>query len=360
MKRPYLVNFLAISSNNQISIKAAITDSYTPLVKRKKNPIAQLQPTSPIQSIGIMSSDEYRVKVVGLGSEQKEIFIREYDSDSFGNFDIKIPAIVNDDQIKALQVYEVSYYEGLQLLLGTYIPYEINNPKKIIISDFDKTLLDTKFSTAKEVYNSLRKPMSSFPPVEGSIDLFNQYTQELYQPFILSASPHFYENAIRDWLYQNKIYAGNIFLKDYRNIFSFKEGVLTPKDMKNQGYYKLSQLVNILLMTGMPKKLVLMGDGFESDAFIYLCLRAILVDQIDPWNVWNKVKKEKAFRLTSKQHSQFLSKFYQLGELAKQNDKIEVDIYIRCTNSNLEEVKSRVYKQPFIEKSKNSIQYYIA
>ena len=360
MKRPYLVNFLSISSNNQISIKATVTDSYTPLLRNNEGGFAQLKPTSPIQSIGIMSSDEYRIKVVGLGIDQKEIFIREYDSDSFGNFDIKIPLFINEQKIKALQVYEVSYHNGLQLLLGTYIPYEINNPKRIIISDFDKTLLDTKFSTAKEVYNSLSKPLNTFPAVEGSIDLFNQFTDELYQPFILSASPHFYENAIRDWLYQNKIYAGNIFLKDYRNIFSFTEGVLTPKDMKNQGFYKLNQLVNILLMTGMPEKLVLMGDGFESDAFIYLCLRSILVDNVDPWNVWNRVKKEKAFRLTSKQHSQFLSKFYQLGELAKQSSSIDMSIYIRCTQANIKEVKSRSYNQLFIENNKNKVEYYVA
>jgi hypothetical protein len=356
MKRPYLVNFLSISSNNQISIKASVTDSYTPLLKGKEG----MRATSPIQSIGIMRSDEYRIKVVGLGISQKEIFIREYDSDSFGNFDIKIPLTINDNKIKALQIYEVSYYKGLQLLLGTYIPYEIKNPKKIIISDFDKTLLDTKFSTAKEVYNSLSKPLNTFPAVEGSIDLFNQFIDELYQPFILSASPHFYENAIRDWLYQNKIYAGNIFLKDYRNIFSFTEGVLTPKDMKNQGFYKLNQLVNILLMTGMPDKLVLMGDGFESDAYIYLCLRSILVDNIDPWTVWNNIKTDKAFRLTTKQHSQFLSKFYQLGELAKGTKTIDMSIYIRCIHSNINEVKNRKFNHSFIENSKSQVEYYTA
>jgi hypothetical protein len=360
MKRPYLVNFLSISSNNQISIKASVTDSYTPLLKSSDGNLSQNIPTSPIQSIGIMSSDEYRIKVVGIGFDQKEIFIREYDSDSFGNFDIKIPLMINNQKIMALQVYEVSYHEGLQLLLGTYIPYEINNPKKIIISDFDKTLLDTKFYTAKEVYHSLSKPLNTFPAVEGSIDLFNQFIDEKFQPFILSASPHFYENAIRDWLYQNGIYAGNIFLKDYRNIFSFSAGVLTPKDMKNQGFYKLNQLVNILLMTGMPDKLVLMGDGFESDAFIYLCLRSILVDNVDPWNVWNRVKKEKAFRLTSKQHSQFLSKFYQLGEIAKQSGTIDMSIYIRCTKGNIKEVKNRNFNQSFIDNNKNEVEYYIA
>jgi len=286
--------------------------------------------------------------------------MREYDSDSFGNFDIKIPSVINGAEIKVLQVFEVSYHPGLQLNLGSFIPLVITNPKKIVISDFDKTLLDTKFSTAKEVYNSLRKPLDYFPPVEGSIQLLNQYTDQGYHPFILSASPHFYEKAIRDWLYQNHIFAGSIFLKDYRNIFSFSDGVLTPKDMTNQGFYKLNQLVNILLMTGIPSSLVLMGDGFESDTFIYLCLKAILIDKADPWSIWNKIKKEKIFKLTSKQNAQFLSKFYQLGELIKNVESIDMTIYIRCTHDNIDHVKKKKFNMSFIEKNKESVEYYIA
>lgn len=357
MKRPYLVNFMAINSSKQISIMAIITDSYTPMMEGDG---ASSVATSPIQSIGIMSSDEYRIKIVGFSDEQEEIFIREYDSDSFGNFDLKIPNIISDKKITALQIFEVSYHPGLQLLLGTFIPLEIKLPKKIIISDFDKTLLDTKFSTVKEVYNSLRKPLDSFATVEGSVKLLKEYTEKNFQTFILSASPHFYEKAIRDWLYQNQIYAGNIFLKDYRNIFSFSSGVLTPKDVKNQGFYKLNQLVNILLMTGVPNELVLMGDGFESDTFIYLCLRAILIDKSDPWSIWNKIKKEKAFKLTGKQNAQFLSKFYQLGELIKQNPDLDMKIYIRCIETNIEAVKKKKYNFNFIEENKNRVEYYLA
>lgn len=360
MKRPYLVNFLAINSDNQIAIRTTVTDSYTPMIGESEDDRSVIKASSPIQSIGIMSSNEYKLKITGLDDHQNEIFIREYDSDSFGNFDIKIPSIINNSEIKILQVFEVSYHPGLQLNLGTFIPLVISNPKKLVISDFDKTLLDTKFSTAKEVYNSLRKPLDYFPPVEGSIELLKQFTDQAYQPFILSASPHFYEKAIRDWLYKNQIFAGSIFLKDYRNIFSFTEGVLTPKDMTNQGFYKLNQLVNILLMTGIPNHLVLMGDGFESDTFIYLCLKAILIDKADPWTIWNKIKKEKAFKLTSKQNAQFLSKFYQVGELIKKVDNLEMSIYIRCTQNNIEEVRNKEFNMNFIEKNKSSVEYYIA
>lgn len=355
-KRPYLVSFQAIKSDNQLSVRASITDSYTPILRRADD---QFKSTSPIQSIALISSDEYKIKLVGLSEEHEEIFIREYDSDSFGNYDLKIPATINGQDITAVQVYEVSYHPGLQLLLGTFIPLEVSNPKHIIISDFDKTLCDTKFSTTKEIYNSLRRPLTDFPTIKESVDLFQRKTQEGFQPFILSASPHFYEKAIRDWLYQNKIYAGNIFLKDYRNIFSLSEGVLTPKDLKNQGFYKLNQLVNIILMTGIPNHLVLMGDGFESDVFIYATLAAILKDKTDPWKIWNLVKKEKAFRLTSKQTSQFLSKFYQLGELRKQVKDFQMDIHIRCTKDDIEDVKNKEYRLKFVQDHKANINFYI-
>ena len=358
MKRPYIVNFAAVSADNQISIKASVTDSYTPLLEKKQR--KKSGPTSPIQSIGLISSDEFRMKVEGLDEGQEKIFSREYDSDRFGLFDLKIPRAVAGREIARLQIYETSYRPGLEILLGSFLPYIIKTPKKIIISDFDKTLVDTKYSTAMEVYHSLRKPLDFFPTVKESVDLFSSYTNKGFQPFILSASPHFYENAIRDWLYQNKIYAGNIFLKDYRNIFSFREGILTTKDLKQQSFYKLNQLVNILTMTGIPEELALMGDSFESDEFIYLTLASILISKQDPWQVWNKVKTEKSFRLTTKQNFHFLSKFYQLGEMSRDGSLKNLRIHIRCSERTLTPAKERAHPFDFINSQKPLVDYYLA
>jgi len=360
MKRPYLVNFSAIESDQLITIRASITDSYTPLLEKRGQSSDKDSATTPIQSIALLSSDEYRIKIVGMDSNNDEIYIREYDSDQFGNFDMKFTAQISGKKITKLQVYETSYRPGIQLLLGSFLPYIINTPKNIIISDFDKTLVDTKFHTAKEMIVSMRKPLNYFPTIEKSMELFRSYTNEGYQPFILSASPHFYENAIRDWLYQNQVFAGNILLKDYRNIFSLTGGTMTPKDLKNQGFYKLSQLVNILLTTGIPDHLILMGDGFESDTFIYLILSAIIKDKQDPWQVWNQIKKDKSFRLTTKQNFQFLSKLYKLGEISKQKDDLKFDIHIRCTEEIISEIKSKKYNFNFIQDKVENVKFYIA
>lgn len=358
MKRPYLVNFAAISSDNQISVKASVTDSYTPLIEKRQR--KKFGATSPIQSIGLISSEEFRIKIEGLDHRQNKVYSREFDSDRFGLFDLKIPGSVAGEEIANLKVYETSYRPGIDIQMGSYLPYKIKIPKKIVISDFDKTLVDTKYSTAFEVYQSLRRPLNYFPTVQKSLELLFDRLEQGYQPFILSASPHFYENAIRDWLYQNKIYAGNIFLKDYRNIFSFREGILTTKDVKRQSFYKLNQMVNILLMTGSPEKLVLMGDSFESDEFIYLVLSSILVGKQDPWQIWNLVKQEESFNLTTKQNFHFLSKFYQLGEMVKRDPVKELEIHIRCSEKNYEEIVNRPAPFEFIQREKGAVSYYVA
>jgi hypothetical protein len=214
--------------------------------------------------------------------------------------------------------------------MGSFIPIVIQGLKKVIICDFDKTLVDTKYSSTKEVYNSLTKPLSSFPTITNSLERFTSYIADGFHPFILSASPHFYEASMRDWLYQNKVFTAGIFLKDYRSIFSIIEGELAPKDLKVQGLYKLNHLLDILTMTGIPDELVLMGDNFESDPVIYLTLYKVLHKEVEPWELWQALKKDPAFQFNKKQNSQVLSKFYQLGSMVSAHKGIcKVKILIR-------------------------------
>ncbi len=351
MDRPHLVNFSAIASENLLTIKASITP-YNPLTNIKGQ-------ASPIKSISLFSKHYYRLKIVGLNDAYKKIFNRVYDSDNYGNFEIKIPMLGLNEDIRKISVYETSTMPGIELHLGSFLPLFIKEPKKIIISDFDKTLVDTKYSTPKEMYYSLNKPLNYFPTVDSSVYKLKEFINEGYQAFILSASPHFYENAIRDWLYQNEIYASDIFLKDYRDFFSIFDGALTTKDLKKHGFYKLNQLINILLMTRVPRHLVLLGDGFESDPFIYLTLKKLLDRDTDPWKLWKSIKNHKFFNLTSKQDSYFITKFYQVHEMAKSIPGIDVQIYIRGTEANIENLKSQEYKNKSIDQLRSSINYYI-
>lgn len=348
MKRPTLVHFLAIMTDESLNIKASVTmkenlhSSSAPQGFAKEvaqgivREIEKELPTPrfPIQAYKLLSGSAFQIKVVGLNSEQQEVFKKVFDSDSFGNLNFKIPLNEERKAIKALQVYEVGKEPGLELHLGTFIPLSISNPKKIIICDFDKTLVDTKYSTTKELYRSLTKPMEYFPTVTNSVEILKGYIAEGYHPFILSASPHFYEESMRDWLYKNQIYTAGIFLKDYRQLFSLFELDLTPKDLKIQGIYKLNHLFDILLLTGIPHELVLMGDNFESDPIIYLSLTALLNETQDPWQLWNFLRKLDAFQMNKKQNSILLNKIYQVSNLLNHwhqhgHGATNIKIYIR-------------------------------
>ena len=335
MKRPHLVHFLAIVTDDSINIKASITMKENIISKKLDLDLTKLTPHFPIQALRLLNAYEFTLKIIGTTKDQKEIYKKSFESDSFGNFNFKIPLTEERSQIEILQLYEVRKRPGLDLHLGAFIPIRIYSPKKIVICDFDKTLVDTKYSTTKEVYRSLTKPLEEFPTIISSVNILKKSIRQGYHPFILSASPHFYEDAMRDWLYKNNIFSAGIFLKDYRHFFSFLEGDLTSKDFKGQGLYKLNHLLDILLMTGAPDELVLMGDNFESDPIIYLTLAMILTMQIDPWIIWSSIKSEDIFKLKRKQNSQLLNKIFQLDNLLtrrkkdKSKNQMLIKIYIR-------------------------------
>ena len=101
----------------------------------------------------------------------------------------------------------------------------------------------------------------------------------------------------------------------------------------NQGPYKLGQLLNILLMTGIPSQLVLMGDNFDSDPDIYLTMAVILYDNHEPWTIWRHLKEKQSFKLNGKQDANFLNQIYLLSELIRSFKKsggvTDLKIYIR-------------------------------
>lgn len=333
MKRPHLVHFMAIISDESINIRASLTLKENLLAKNQELDIPA--PPFPIQALRLLNAYQFTMKIIGFTKDQKEVYKKSFESDSFGNFNLKIPLIKEREAIDIIQVYETKKRPGLELHLGSYIPIRINTPHKIIICDFDKTLVDTKYQTAKEVYHSLTRSIEVNPTVSSSVELLKKYIDQKFHPFILSASPHFYEDSIRDWLYKNSIYTSGIFLKDYRHFFSFLEGDLTARDLKIQGLYKLNHLLDILLMTGIPDQLVLMGDNFESDPTIYLTLSKILLDDIDPWVIWNDIKVQDLLEIKKKQTSQLLNKIYQIDNMVKRQrrlkrkNKTEIKIFIR-------------------------------
>jgi hypothetical protein len=357
MRRPQLLHFTAISTDQHLTIRASLSFSRQARHQFWQNPLPGLDPIRPIESLGLLQSRRFRLRLVGMDKEGVELLNREYDSDSFGDFNVRLPHPV-EGPVARLMVYETRTHAGLDLLIGSFIPLNVREQKKLIITDFDKTLVDTRYHSPREVYLSLKKPLGYFPPVQSSIDLVKGYVSEGFHPFVVSASPHFYENAMRDWLYRNQIFTSNIYLKDYRRVFALFEGELAPKDIKTQGFYKLNHLVNILLMTGIPDELVLVGDGFESDTIIYLTLASVIVGRQDPWVVWNSVKKDEGFKLTNRQHFRFLSKFYQLKNLTDTVGNCDLKIHIRCRPEMVQRWKEKKFKYEFLNRLLPQVDFY--
>ena len=256
MRRPQLVHFTAISTEDHLSIRASLSYSRQARNQFWLDPLPGIPPIRPVDSLGLLSSKKFRLRLIGMDKHDRILLNREFDSDDFGDVHIRLPHPL-EGVVEKLSVYETMTYPGLDLLIGSFLPMRLIGSKKVVITDFDKTLVDTRYSSPRELYLSLRRPLGYFPPVQSSIDLVKKFADEEYKVFVLSASPHFYENAMRDWLYRNQIFTSNIYLKDYRRVFSFFEGDFGFKDLGTQGFYKLNHLVNILLMTGVPEKLVL-------------------------------------------------------------------------------------------------------
>lgn len=358
MRRPQLVHFTAISTEDHLSIRASLSYSRQARNQFWLDPLPGIPPIRPIDSLGLLSSKSFRLRIIGMDKHDQVLLNREFDSDDFGDIHIRLPHPL-EGIVEKLSVYETMTYPGLDLLIGSFLPMRLTGSKKVVITDFDKTLVDTRYSSPRELYLSLRRPLGYFPPVKNSIDLVKKYANEEYRVFVLSASPHFYENAMRDWLYRNQIFTSNIYLKDYRRVFSFFEGDFGFKDLGTQGFYKLNHLVNILLMTGVPEKLVLVGDGFESDTIIYLTLASVLIAKQDPWMVWNAIKKDEGFKLTPRQHFRFLNKFYQLKNLSVAGKSCDISIHIRCRKEMLEKWHKKRFNHAFLNRLLPKVDFYV-
>lgn len=339
MERPQLASISLIGTNQKLSVRALVD---TIEIKELEMPVFEIDSQhTPWSNIRFFPRKKYVLKLECLNNEHKVLYTKDATSHDFGLFLIDLPMFVGKDKVHCVKIFETSIVRGVECFLGHFFPTHLPENSKIIISDFDKTLVDTRYSTAKEMLDSIRKPLSNFPTIPSSVQLLKSYIERDFLPFIVSASPHFYERSFRDWLYQNDINTSHIFLKDYRKILSFFNEELTPKDIKHQGFYKLSTIVDILLMCQLPSEIVLMGDGFESDMLIYIVIKLIITEKVDPYQLWKDLAQKRDFTLNAKQQSQFLLKVYELSNLSRLKWACNVTIYIRCNEEIIKTIKSR-------------------
>jgi hypothetical protein len=123
MRRPKLVHFTAIESDEYIHIRASMTYSsqgrFEILDEINQN-LKEIVPTRPIQSMGLLSSNEFRLKIIGLSQDDTEVIVRSFDSDTFGNFDFKLHQPESKNVVK-LKLFETKSFPGLEILIGNFI-----------------------------------------------------------------------------------------------------------------------------------------------------------------------------------------------------------------------------------------------
>src|SRR5690606_11740883 len=102
---------------------------------KNKLPQVNLRPSSPWQSIGLFRGRPFRAKIVCLNSKHQSICSKTLESDLFGNFSFTIPSEKFSEPLFAIEIYENQFHEGLELLLGIFMPLQVPNPKKIVICD---------------------------------------------------------------------------------------------------------------------------------------------------------------------------------------------------------------------------------
>ena len=341
--RPKVISQNSICSGRVLSLKLSV--AYVPATNDVNKKI------TPISRLSLLQKNKFNLTIkIQTATESHE---RIVSTDNFGTVYLKQK--LKDPEKVSYKAYALNQTQNIKFFLGKYEPSILDIDKKIIISDFDKTLVDTKYSTIKELYHSLTRPVSDFPNISPSMSIFKEKIFEGYLPFILSSSPNFYGPTIKQWLTDNNIDDQNIFLKDYRQFFSLFSSELFFKDLSAHGVHKLNSLLDIFLMTDIPSKIILLGDSSEADPLIYSIFKKVCSLNLEPDYLWDEIRTKKEFRLTDSQSLQFLGKLYEIkNKLRKQNQKTDIKIYIR----NVPGKNFNKEIPDFIKKEFDEIQFY--
>jgi len=215
--------------------------------------------------------------------------------------EIKITTLLPNNKISSLKIYEVGSDPGISFYIGLYQINEITPKTKLIITDFDKTLIKTKYKTTSEIIRALTNRLTIFDRIESTYHKIKNEMQEKTTTLVLlSASPHFYAKPIKDWLKVNWLGEAAIILKDAREVLFHYKSNLSFKDLRLQGFYKLNALLDLVNLIGLPDEISLYGDAEESDPQIYSIFAEICKGN-NAYSLMNLINNERSFQLTLKQ-----------------------------------------------------------
>ena len=141
--RPKVISQNSICSGKVLSLKLSI--AYVSVNQDGSKKI------TPISRLSLLQKNKFNLAIkIQTATESHERLIS---TDNFGTVYLKQK--LKDPKQIIYKAYAINQTQNIKFFLGKYEPSILDNDKNIIVSDFDKTLVDTKYSTIKELYHSL-------------------------------------------------------------------------------------------------------------------------------------------------------------------------------------------------------------
>ncbi len=82
MIRPYLVNFSAILSEDQLSVRANISNSKIESLKKENR--------TPLDSVSLFKKEQFKIKLVAYDKDNNIIYDKTFDTDNYGKLELRI------------------------------------------------------------------------------------------------------------------------------------------------------------------------------------------------------------------------------------------------------------------------------
>ncbi len=213
----------------------------------------------------------------------------------------------------------------------------------IIISDIDKTFLNTKFEDRQGLLETLLERIENKKPITGMDSFFRVIKRYDYPLIFISASPSFFHRVLEGVFKRYNIPIEGLYLKKINNpvsnisnkivqvVFNFNEYLnqsinemlnrsikflnATMQSMVDQTAYKLIVLLKLRKMQPTFSKEIFIGDNTESDFLIITLYQILLQGLISEDEIPNFL-----YNLRFK-NKEVISKdmAYQIFELVKEN-----------------------------------------
>ncbi len=179
----------------------------------------------------------------------------------------------------------------------------------IVISDIDKTFLDTKIENREGLIETLLERIENKKSIKGMEEIYRILNEKQIPLIFISASPEFFRRTLEGVFKKYKISIDGLYLKKMTNpvnnitskmiqiFFNFQEYInqniseMMDRSIKfintmlqsyvDQTAYKLITLLKIYKTIPPNAKLIFIGDNTESDFLIFILFQLLLIQFID-------------------------------------------------------------------------------